>query len=228
MAITGFIGAGFPRPVYFTHTGVQNSASISVPSSVRAGDLLLLTDFAFQPGTSGPPASVIPSGFETINTLVNETNQARYNFLVKRAVGSEAGGSLTGMLGTGAGNRTTKLLTVLRGGKPVSTISIKSAGGQITSGDPAAQTKSSGSGTPALIVVASFLVTGSTPAVTVRSLTVGGNSVKVWENNYTETLDDIWHAGMFYKKVDTPADVVVDMADDGGLNVLQSCYIELT
>jgi len=200
-------------------SAISTSGTITAPSDIQAGDLLALYQQSF--GDGDPPTPVRPSGF----TAGVDTNADPFPSTIigwrtlvdfKIADGSEASASMTGMDATSD----RKTLLVFRADGPIKSFSLSAAvGGQYTGGNPGAQTIATSSAAAPVIAFGTY---HSFTAVSPRSFTVGGDAAKDGEvannvNNYVA-----WKVFL-----SSPADVVVDMEDEGSDNVLHSFYLEI-
>lgn len=88
-------------------TSSSTSSTITAPSGISAGDLIVLIDMAVK--SPGIPTTVTPTGF--VLAASNLTAPVRANISIRVADGTESGTSITGMNGTGANN---KAMIVLR------------------------------------------------------------------------------------------------------------------
>lgn len=189
-----------------------------MPSGIQAGDLIVVLDFGVtDPG--GPPADATPSGFTQASTAASTTARAKVSY--KIAVGSESGASVNGMDGNiGEG----KLTYVFRGNVPITSVVVNDPGAEMTDGNPVAQTvNASGAVVPLLVLAAYACGTG---VVNPRTFTVGGSAAKDGEINVTDVISgdgDMWLAYKIYNS--SPANVVVDMDDEGFDNTVLSCYL---
>ena len=213
--IPGFMppGAAAAKAVLTTLTqvgsGTSTAANGAITSSVTlaAGDLLVFWGRGSGATTAIPPGSGIAAS-------ISDTSTLRLGVYFKLATGSE-GTAVTGASGaTSARN----LLYVFRGNVPVTAAVANDPGTELAIGDPAAQTVTSGSGTPPLVVVGAYESSG---AVDPRTFTVGGVGAK--DGEISAAANVFWLAYKIYNAA--PANVVVDMADEGSGNNLISCYI---
>jgi hypothetical protein len=188
------------------------ATTVTGPASIIAGDLLVLLDMAFN---ATLPASTVPSGF-TIIWDQNDTVSQRTIMSYKIATGAEASASLTGMAGSALVN---KQLYVFRGDSAIAAVSVLDVDSQFTSGNPTAQTITSGSGVAPLVVLAGY---SADTAINPRTFTVGGVAAKDGELAHGVL------AYLAYKIYNAaPANVVIDMDDEGGSNNLGGCYIQV-
>lgn len=194
----------------FFASATSTAATITAPAGILAGDLILLQDVA-----NGSPVSVTPTGFTLINDQVSGTERAVIS--LKKAVGTEGGTAITGMNDTDM----RKVMLVFRPSTPCN-YSVSAVGTQGTDADPAAQTVAAGAGVAPLIVFGSYSVQ-SAGTVDPRTFTVAGVAAKDGE---VSALAQSYFAYKIYNS--SPQDVVIDMADEGNNNILNSFYISMT
>lgn len=229
MAVTGFIGGGFPRPKFLTSV-ISTTNQITAPA-VKTGDLMVLADFAMQSG-GGAPTNVVPANFTQIitSTLIST---ARLTTSFKLVLADASSATLTGMNGNFS-NR--KILCVFRGGKKAVSAIAKSAVQVSVASDPTAQIVPASAGATSLIVLgfygAYIAGVGSGTLIDPRTMSVSGTDVKDGEvsnepNGANEDSSSLWVAFKSYYAPSVAPDVTVDM-DHEGQNFLQSCYIEVS
>lgn len=194
-------------------SATSTASTIVAPASIVPGDLIVLFDSAVSTGT---PSTVTPTGFTNINTVTVGTATIRKSICsYKIAVGDEGGATITGMNGN---QQNGKMIYVFRGNVAITSVVVGDVGSQGTDGDPVAQTITSASGIPPLVVFGAYA--GGT-AVSPRTFTVGGSSAKDGE------ITSSTSAYLAYKIYDSaPSDVVVDMEDETVNNTLQSFYLQ--
>jgi hypothetical protein len=183
-------------------TGSATTNPVTVSASVEAGDLMIVAGFVDGAGAS------IPTGFSVASLSTNTATQ-KSGLTYKIAVGGE-GTSVPGFFDTGGPgiNR----VAVFRGNKPITSVTVGSPGAQATDGNPTPQLVAASGGTPPLIVIAYY---GSNTAVDPRTMSPAKDA------EIGATLD--WLAYKIYNTA--PADVTVDMDDEGTGNLLASCYL---
>lgn len=195
------------------HSNTTTTTSIAIPGTVQAGDLIVFLDSG--QSTSAPaPGDTYESGFTAIASAVSGggTGTARVSLSCKIATGAEADGSITGITGNGSFERSG--LLIFRGDAPIASMTAASVNNPgSTDGNPAEQTVTSGSGTPPLVVLAVYR---STAAIDPR----GFSPAKDGEINPVTSL---YLAYRIYNA--SPANVAVDMDDEGNSNILMSCYV---
>lgn len=162
-----------------------------------------------------PPADVTASGFTRIGSSQSGTSSSgffseRQNLWYKLALGTETG-ALTGMSGTA----NAKAMYVFRGNVPAALITVADVAGQITNANPTAQVVDASGGVAPLIVIGAY---GSANAVDPRTF----STTKDGEINPSAFL---YLAYKIYNS--SPADSSIDMDDEGDVNILQSCYIQM-
>lgn len=223
-----FIGSPYPRPKFFA-SATSVGTTITGPAGITAGNLLVMVDLVWG-GSS--PTTAVPTGFSAISNVTNSNRRQILSYKV--ADGTEAGATLTGM--TAGAFITRKSLICFRGGKKITTASSNDPDGILTA-DPSAQTITSGSGTAPLVVIGAYTShmtsVGTTGPIDPRTFTVSGSPAKdgEFENTGTNSSDlwsSVWIAWKVYFHNQTPANVVVDMENEGSANGLQSCYIAVS
>lgn len=112
-----------------------NSNAVTFPSSVLADDLLIYFDVAQV--SSGTPTDVVPTGFTGINTVAL-ANAFRARASLKRAAGTEASASITGMA-VGDVVSVKGALVFRPNGTLATGYTASGAQQQATTGDPTAQ-----------------------------------------------------------------------------------------
>lgn len=220
---TSLIGFGDrPRvvaPPALTTISQQASAtdtdnSVNCPA-VIAGDLILVLNVAEDSGV--PPTNTTPSGFTQIFTATgNPLNFYRITLSAKIATGSEGGAAITGF----TGNQMARIVVLtFRGDIPISlaTPSTPVSPGWVT-GNPTSQTVLSAAGVAPLVVLGVY-GGGNLQVINPRTFTVGGVGSKDGEVNASTELYLAWK---IYNTA--PADVVVDMDDEGAANYLAGLF----
>lgn len=187
----------------------STAATIVGPAAIEAGHLLVLLDRAT--GKSSTPTTVLPSGFVSIS---NQTlGEARQILSYKIATGAEASASLTGMTGDFTMG---KVLVVFEGDAAIASITPQDVGGQATDGNPASQNVAAGGGAVPLVVLGAY---GTfLAAVDPRGFSPAKDGEVSAGSNHLYLAWKIYNA--------SPANVDIDMDDEGGSNILQSCYLE--
>jgi hypothetical protein len=196
--------------IAFRSSAVSSAGTITAPSDIVAGDLLVLYDNAAN--TSGFPTSVIPSGWAS-PAIINQTGGSGSNRRVivsmKIADGTEAGATITGMDGT---LLDAKVLIVFST-NGATTSSAFDAAVEITQGDPAQQTINASSGSPPLVCIGFSRIEGG-----------GGATMTPTQDGTAGTGT---HIGYYKIYNSSPADVTFDAADGGNNNMLMSFYVEV-
>lgn len=185
--------------------------TITMPS-VQAGDVAVCLDAA---GGYGVPGAVTPSGWTNTNTQTNGST-TRVSAHVLRCVGTESGTvytCMTGALGVARG------IVILRGNYPIATITAGGANnGAFNAADPGA-ISITGSTAPSLIL--GFYRT-DTGTVDPRTF----STTKDGEFGFAANI--LYIAWKLYGTGSTPAASSIDMADEGGGNLIMGVYLNLT
>lgn len=222
----GFIAAGQLTSITQVLSATSTGTTITAPVGILAGDLIVLCD-SIAGGTLD--AGVVPTNFTPIANVI-VTDVIRQITSYKLAIGTEGGTSITGSP-EGVYGATAKVMLVFRGNKAASALTLGDVGSQATSGNPTAQTITSATGVAPLVVFGFYsCAVAGTPAVNPRTFTVAGSAAKDGELEQLDTsgftMDtDCWIAWKIYNTA--PADVVVDMDDEGDGNALASCYLQM-
>ena len=219
-------GAEALETLEFVTSSQTTTTTLTAPADIQAGDFLVILQRASSyPG--GTPSTVTPSGFsEAVNT--NGTGagvNTRQILNYKIADGTEASANFTIMNGSDSGYDPDErgLFLVFRANVPLASASLQDPDGQFTTGNPTAQTITSGSGTPPLIAIGTYGAFNSITTPTMSPTEDGTVS------STTTGTNDISLKYKIYNVGDSPANVSVDMGDAGGEsnNILQSCYFNL-
>ena len=196
-------------------SATSTGETIDVPADVEAGDLIVLLDKAYEAFGSAP-STVIPSGFTSISNLTSgDPLFIRQILSYKLAVGTEGGTTLTGM--TESFGATSKALYVFRRTAAASSLNLSTPNEQITSGNPTSQNVAASGGSVPLVVIGAY----GTRTETLDPRTM--SPAKDGEINPDVTL---YLAYKIYNS--SPANVSVDMDDEGSVNILQSLYVEMS
>lgn len=207
-------GGGGVTSLTFQASATSEDSTVTAPASIQAGDLLIAAQHVLN---FAPPGAAVPSGFTQILTFQpSGSSLIRMTVSYKIADGSESGASLSGM----SAFISQWIVMQFRGDAPISVATPADIGSAGADTNPAAQTVTSGGGTPPLVVIGMY---ASGSAVSPRTFTVGGVGAKDGEANP--------NTGFYMaRKVfnSSPADVVVDMDDEGDDNMLASFYISVS
>lgn len=199
---------------FFASSTSASGSSVTLPAGIAAGDLIVVFNKAVA-GFGGVPSTVVPTGFTSIiNTSASGSpagNDARCIASYKLANGSEGGSSVAGMSGS-------FIALIFRPNFTASAITPKSTAGEITSGNPALQTVTSGTGTVPLIVFGFY--GQSINSITTRTFSPAADAEVAAGSNLTFAKYKIYNAGA------SSSNHSVDMNDDGDFNMLQSFYLE--
>jgi hypothetical protein len=184
------------------------TSTITAPASIEPGDILVMVDAG---SGFGPPTKVVPAGFTEVPGSELVIGAKRVVLSYKIATGSEDGATITGM-STSPSN---KIILQFRPNVPATAITPASVNAQATDADPTAQNVTASGGTPPLIVIATY---GASAAVDPRTMSPAKDA-EVASSTLQYIAYKIYNAA--------PADVSVDMDDEGTGNCLQSCYLAI-
>lgn len=192
-------------------SGVDSSIEIDSisPGTLAAGDLCLIYNWA---AGSSTPADDTPSGFTKLVTLSDDPLTSRISMFAKKLDGTET--TVTGLTASLAPRW---ICLVLRPDQPFASFQNgMTPNGQVTSGDPTAQTITTASAArkPAIAwghmgASASAVAATISPAMT--------------ELTNADTTRNLAHYTIFGVN-DTLANISYDM-DDSGINFMQSGYL---
>ena len=221
----GFIAGGFGPLISITQvlSSTSTAQTITAPSGIQAGDLLVLADMACN--TSGAPAAVTPTGWTAVTASVT-TSVIRQCSSYKLAVGNEGGTSITGMTGTGS---VAKVMQVFRGNSPATSVTLGDPDAQATSNDPSSQTVTAASGVAPLVVFGFYGAVSSGVSagfLTPRTFTSASGGKDGELSSFANATNDteVWLAWKIFNTA--PVDCTVDMGNVD-LNSLMSCYIQM-
>lgn len=201
-------GLKFNEDEYVAATGT--GASITIPPAARAGDFCMIFNKA--EGTTGNiPANMAPNGFSTLktdNTASGSNNVTRSSVFAKVLTENDPGSSVSGLDGN---VEEEWIAIVLLANKTPSGFTDNSGGADGRTSNPPPQTiVASGEINKPIVAYALYSSTG---AVDPRSSTVSMN-----EEQGAST--DLYAKFIVYNDGDAPADIDVDMNDEGTINVL--------
>ena len=199
----------------FHDSVVSSGSTVTGPSGIQAGDLLVCWDVVVQ--TSTEP--LIPlSGF-TLITSDGDTGNDQYCVLsYKIADGSEASASISGMSGA---DSNTKLLLVFRPDNPITTANVQDATITQTSGDPGSEVISASAGAAPMVVLGAYAALTS----------ISSESFSPANDGEIERQPGTFlaNANLRYKIYNSsPANVTIDMGDEGASSTMSGCYIEVS
>lgn len=187
----------------------ESSSTVTAPASIQAGDVLVLYDIA--QGLFSLPPTALPAGFTAISNIVSGSGPGslRSSISYKLADGTEANAALTGQ----AGVFVDKVLIVLRRNPPASRLIVGSVNAQVTDADPTTQLVS------ASAAIAPLAVFGCSTGQSMNQRTMTPP-----QDGQVTVAATTWVGYKIFNA--SPADVTVDMGDEGGSNFLQSFYIQ--
>jgi hypothetical protein len=191
----------------FHDDAYSSTDQITVPGTVQAGDLIILSDFSSD--KVGAPSLVTPSGFTNWINVAGDFTRVAVSY--KIATGSET--TLTGM---SEGFIDDKILAVFRPDVAITTITASTPTTQITDGNPSAQNIVATNGTLPLIAFGFYANNSGTinprtmsPAATAE---LNGGAI-----NYHYLKYQLQNASL--------VDVSIDMDDEGFGNTLAGGYL---
>ena len=193
----------------------STSTPITVPNGVREGDLLVFLEHDEISGAT--PVNGVPSGFTQIDTRSGNYGGGAVNVIVtlsyKIAAGTESATTLQGI-----DHLYDQALYIFRGNgtSQISSVTVGSAQGQVTTGNPTAQNVAASAGVAPLVVIGSYNTSGTLDPRTMSPAKDG----EITPSTQTYLAYKIYNS--------SPADVSVDMDDEGSLNILQSCYLQIS
>jgi len=216
LRLNQLIGFGVAQAVLTSITqalsATSTASTITAPSGIQAGDLIVLLDKAANSFLTAPTA-VTPTGFTNASNVTSAITRQMLSW--KKADGTEGGTSITGMNGS-ANN--TKIIYVFRGNIAATTVTPSTVNGQATSAAPTNQNVAASGGTAPLVIVAGYGCASGT------IIARGFSPAKDGEIEQAST-GDLWLAYKIYNS--SPADVTISMGDFG-TNFLQSMYIQMS
>jgi hypothetical protein len=197
---------------FITSASVSSTTpSIQIPAGAQVGDIVVVFNAAARFFTSTIPTKVVPSGFTEIRT----TTYSQFNGAIrtvcsyKKLVSGDPGSTITGM------NSDNEYLIVFVFRSLLSNVTVQSSQGEGTTSAPSAQTITSGSGVAPFIAFAHWYGSVSGPAIN------SNGGLQTTTNSEQAAGYEIFN---FY---DPLSNIQVSM-NDGGLNVLESFYLELS
>ncbi len=213
----GFFSSGLTE-VTMVASATNGDSTLTAPANIIAGDLLIVLDWALNT-TATLPTTAIPSGFTSAsNSSIAANAGANGTRLIasyKLADGSEASSNFTCMSATAT---VRNVMAVFRGNIPALSLTLASVAAQATDGNPTAQVVSSSGGVAPLVVFGCYAGPAGAGSLDPRTMSPAKDS----ELNFDNVMYLAWK---IYNSA--PADVTVDMDDEGGGNNLMSFYIQM-
>lgn len=206
------------RTISFFASSVANAATITLASGIQAGDIIILWDHPISP--TALPTLVVPTGFTQAGSIFNSVASgsgffSRGVISYKLANGGEGGSAITGM---SSDSDQKKVAMVFRPNFTPTTLTSLSVNGEMTTGNPALQTVSSGSGAAPLIVFGFYGQTVNT--ISTRTFSPSEDA------EITNGTATFFAKYKIYNGGASLSNHSVDMPDAGDLNALQSFYLE--
>lgn len=192
------------------------SSALSLPAGAQAGDFAVYAEWSLS--FSGRPSAVTPSGW---SQLVNNADVSNLRCCVYRKVltsGDVSAGSITGM----DGDLTDfKIMLLFRPSKTIATTTDSTWTQQATDGNPSAQ-NIAGNGQAAPLLAVAFAAVAAGGTINPFS----------WSPAYDALITPANGANTMratYKIYNTaPADISIDIDDEGGGNFLTGGYSRFT
>lgn len=189
-------------PTFHTSTAILNG-NLVIPATVLAGDLLV----GWEISASG--AVVLPTGFTEIVSGIIASAPAIAYYRIAQA--GDEGDTIVGLAGT-----MRKTLAVFRRNPIITSVTVHDVDFLGTSANPPAQTITAGGGTPPLIVLGFYGLVQSTT-------TVAGLLFSPTQDAFLGSVSN----RMAYRIYGSaPANTTIDQ-NDGGINFMASCYIQV-
>lgn len=203
----------------FGSSTADSSSTFDVPASVLAGDLIVVLDLSTH-NSGSAPTTVVPTDFTSIvNTLAPDGDQ-RQILSYKLAVGTEGGTTLTGMEDDGVTVRACKCLYVFRRSPVAGSLTVAGVVSTSVNTNPAAQNITASSGVVPLVVIGGYGCFNS--PISPRTFTPAKDGEIFGMIGSDDTM---YLAYKIYNS--SPANVSIDMDDEGSGNTLQGCYIQM-
>lgn len=203
-----------PATLSFLDSTVSSGSSVTGPAGIQAGDLLVCWDVA----TDASAVALNPlSGFTSIVTDGDTGNDQYCVLSYKIADGSEASASISGMNGASSN---TKLLMVFRPDVPISAVNVVDASITQTGGDPGSESITAGGGVVPLVVLGAYAALSSIDSESFSPAADGEI-----ERQPGSLLSN---AELLYKIYNSsPANVTIDVGDEGLSTTMAGCYLEV-
>lgn len=202
---------------YITST-VSTTSTITAPTNIMRGDLLVLLQYAKNSTAALPTNTAVVTFTNSVGTATGSSDTrivARY----KIADGSECGATITGMNGTATNSKHLLVFRSTQG--PITVPAVSAYNATVVDTNPGAQTISASGQTTPLIAIGTYH--NSSAAVDPRVFTVGG--VESADGEISNTTS---HYVKYKIYNSSPSDISVDMDDEGTENALSGFYIRVT
>ncbi len=218
-------GAGRDVAVGTFIASATGGNSITVPTAgalydVLPGDWAILAYTAYD-STGTVPTDIVPAGWEKRTTLsksgafddgVGGNDGTRCNVVHKILDADDIGDTLTLMSALPCA-----IMLIFAG--PIASVAFQDEDGELTGGNPASDTVTSGSGTEPLVVFAAGMRPGSFTTFPTQSPAF---DIEISDTNFGP---DLVVGATFYAA--SAVNQTVDISDGGVANWLASCYVEL-
>lgn len=130
--IASYGAGGLTSISLFSSTFANNTATITWPGSLQAGDAAVLMDGSV---TFGAQTAIFPAGFTTIVNASTGAGTEPRSIVSSRVLDGSESGTITGMTGLSSG----KLLLIFRGNIPITSVTPSTWNSEATSGNPSSQ-----------------------------------------------------------------------------------------
>jgi hypothetical protein len=203
----------------FITSTINNSSSITIPSTANSGDFAVLFDFAGDSDFFGI-SSASPNGWTRIlnNDYTDLDNSLRTIISYKILSSSDPNSNITGM----NDGYELKTLLIFRPDFEINEVSYVEDG-NITSGNPPSQSLNMAGILPAVIAISHSVSQGAVAPSFTSSVTM--NQI---DNILTSNVRQfVKYLAYNTNSTISPSNITVDMSD-GGVNILQSAYFTFT
>ncbi|MFM7796261.1 MAG: hypothetical protein ACKO7N_05795 [Candidatus Nitrosotenuis sp.] len=220
-----------PRVATLTQQSSASSStqSVTLPSAMNGQDLLILYSRATGVADAGPPNDTTPSGWTKITTVTTSrtvssvVTDRRHSMYYRLAAGTFGSSSSTASTSVSAFDASLggyeNLVYTFRGDIAPTTITSFSVGTTGTNANPAALTVAGSTNSVPMVILAGY---SADAAVDPRTFTVGGSAAKDAE---LSLVTSFYLAYKIYNS--SPADVSIDMDDEGAHNSTIACGLSV-
>lgn len=215
--IPGPPSGGLPVPTSIVKQAESTSTSstITAPADILEGDLLVISLYA-----QGETSPGIGFYSNALYCKLADGSEASQSFSLDPAIGpagfSFIGSALGGDLSSPSAE-SRGIFLVFRPDEPAASFIVGTYSEEATAGDPSAQVIAASGGTAPLVVLGSY---ASTSAVDPRTMSAAKDGETAVTGNKSYLAWKIYNSA--------PADVTINMDDEGAMNLLQGVWIELT
>jgi hypothetical protein len=200
----------------YVTAGTQDDGDIDLPAGLSGTDLIIYAEFAANKGS--PPAAATPSGFTQWFTMAGGVSRIVVSYKIAEVADSSATitAAMSATLAIAQG------YFLYRADANISSIVASTPDTEVTAGNPSSQTiLASGQGTP-LVGIGSYSDGSLTGTVNPRTM----SPAKDGEIDLTVSASFSYLARKLYNS--SPANIAVDMDDEGSANMLGSGFLRVT